>query len=335
MSCFADDEQKFAQSGQGTMAGLRWPAEFRPVPLPLTTLPLPSKERYLRDRRWVTTRVRDFSCSKREFGLCDAGQGIAVNSQGLKSFYNYPLFPITLSNYVTNPTRAVRKLPPVSGQLPFDVQRHPAARSHVAQSMLQRLKDDCKTYADEQNLGTVWKMVSLLDEDIEAYVAAPSAPGVAAAIAKMESLVALLTALKLKDGNYVNVGIQRVHELANEFESGSISHVDTLNPDGTYSINASSKLAVGSNSAMFAAPPPPPPPPTPLPSARDRKFVMPDQSTRDDWQELTTDDGKKYYFNEKTNSTTWSVTLGANAGGEVFCPCTPPTPLQGLTRFVL
>ena len=231
---------------------------------------------------------------------------------------------------MTNPTRAVRKLPPVSAALPFDVQRHPAARSHVAQSMLQRLKDDCKVYADEQNLGTVWKMVSMLDEDIEAAVQSPASALVGQAVSKMDTLLGLLQALKQRDLNFVNVGIQRVLELANEFEQGSISHVDMLNADGSYSAGAASKLAKGvgalasslaSPYAAASAPAPPPPPPSAggvSPRlASQRPFAMPDQSTRGDWQELETDEKRKYYYNSVTNVTAWDKPDALKTRGEL------------------
>jgi hypothetical protein len=313
--------KKFVQSGTGSVAVLNWPKPFNPVLQPVNTLILPSEDQYRKDRRWLTTRVRDFSCAAREFGLSDGGQGISITSADLKSFYNFPLFPITLSNFVTNPTRAVRKLPPIPSALPFDVQKHPAARSHVAQSMLQRLKDDCKIYADEQNLGTVWKMVTLLDEEVERATQQPASPLTTQAISKIEQLVGLLQALKQRDLNYVNVGIQRVLELANEFEQGSLSHVDTLNADGSYSATAVSRLAKGVSalaasmanpSAAPAGPAPAPPPPPPvaansLPPASARKFLMPDQSDRANWQELQTDDKKAYFYNSVTNVTAWSV----------------------------
>ena len=308
--------KKFAQAGTGTVAGLRWPSDFRTVPQPSTTGVLPSEKHYLRDRRWVTTRVRDFSCSVREFGLADGGQGINIQRNDLKSFFSFPLFPITLSNFATNPTRAERGLPKVSDQLPFDVQRHPAARSHVAQSMIQRLKDDCKIYADEQNLGTVWKFLTLSDKEIETYTRLPSSPGVHEALAKVENLISLLQGLKQKDLNYVNVGIQRVLELANEFEAGSISHTDSLNADGSYNASkTASKLAkeasafAASSFTSFAAPPSASASSSAggLPLATTRKFVMPDQSTAPDWQELKTEDNppKTYYYNSVTSTTSW------------------------------
>jgi hypothetical protein len=80
--------KKFAQSGKGSVASLIWPREFRPIQQPLLSLTLPTEEKYRRDRRWITPRVRDFSCSTREFGLSDGGQGINVTSSDLKSFYN-------------------------------------------------------------------------------------------------------------------------------------------------------------------------------------------------------------------------------------------------------
>ena len=208
-----------------------------------------------------------------------------VTPQDLTAFGGFPLNPITLSSFLKVISRSDRGMSAVSGDMPFNIDQHPAARSHVAVQMIDRLKEDVKVFADQQNQGMVPRMLLLLDNEIAAYVSQPSGAGVRQALQQVDKLLVALTALKDKDMTDMLTAMKTVIDLANK-------------TDGALTPSAASASA-----SARASPSPSPKSP---PVQQLVKLVPPPMTdSAKDWQELKTADGQLYYFHAKTNVTTW------------------------------
>lgn len=113
-----------------------------------------------------------------------------------------PLSPLGLDEFVQAQTRAEQALEPVPAEMAFDLSEHDAARSHIAASMLQRLREDAACYAEQANEGASVKLRGLLDRDLAAFVADPTHAGLAAGIERIERLIHKLQALADQDAAY-------------------------------------------------------------------------------------------------------------------------------------
>lgn len=112
-------------------------------------------------------------------------------------------------------SRRERNLDELSPQLPFDVSRHPSARSHIAQNMISRLREDVAVYAQQQNGAVQPELKLFFDTHISQYVRDPTGQGVRAAIAQVQKLVSVLVELRSKDLAYIAAGTTHAVKLSN------------------------------------------------------------------------------------------------------------------------
>lgn len=143
---------------------------------------------------------------------------LKLDEEERKAFITAPLASILLDKFVTFQSRTEMKKEPVSDQLPFDVGRHPQAGSAVALSMIERLHNDMKIYADQQNHGKVAKCLQLLDEDVQAYVSKKDPQtneALQRVIQHLEDLIKLLLTIRDADSDYVANAIPFVTKQAN------------------------------------------------------------------------------------------------------------------------
>ena len=239
--------------------------------VPPLTSTVPDADALSRDRRLLTPRIADYGCSKRFFAPADTAEvkGVEITMVDIKAFSGFPLFPIHLSSYCSAITRESRGLTPIDALVPFDVANHPYAKSHVAVQMIERLRDDCALFADQMNNGSIFKMTGLLDHDVQGYCDNPSHPRLGEVVQRVEKLQVALYDLRAKDLAYMLRAIDRLKVLANavEMKPGAAGSSAEMNGDADHSSeNGESKA---------------------------------------DWDELRTDEGAVYYFNAKTNVTTW------------------------------
>jgi hypothetical protein len=149
--------------------------------------------------------------------------GLALSD--LASF-NQPLNVIPLAEFVVLRSRTDRGLPPISAEMPFDLSRHPSSRSHSAQSILNRTRDDVTFYAEQQNKEVEPQMIHFLERDIESYVresALGLGTGVRKAVDQLKKLMTLLNDLHLKDLYSSRVVIDHVMTLLNGMPSNSLA----------------------------------------------------------------------------------------------------------------
>jgi hypothetical protein len=76
-----------------------------------------------------------------------------------------------LQDYVVKRTKSERALPSVSSAMPFDLSKHPFARSHISRGILARFRDDVTTYATQENNGNETHLKCLLPEEFDRAMA--------------------------------------------------------------------------------------------------------------------------------------------------------------------
>ena len=249
---------------------VRWPTEPK-VWTPPTTSTVPDAEALARDRRWLCPRIADYGCSKRTFAPADSAEvkGVEISTVDIKAFSGFPLFPIHLSSYCSAITRESRGLTAIDPVVPFDVSNHPYAKSHVAVQMIERLTEECALFAEQMNSGSIFKMTGLLDHDVQSYVEQPQQPRLGEVVSRIEKLQLALYDLRAKDLAYMLRAIDRLKVLANavEMKPGMPAAAEA---------NGDSDHADGDGGER-----------------------------KSDWEALRTDEGQVYFFNAKTNVTTW------------------------------
>ncbi|CAM9939545.1 unnamed protein product, partial [Phaeothamnion confervicola] len=87
------------------------------------------------------------------------------------AFAGAPLEPAGALQHVAATTRAQRGEPAVGAALPFDVSKHPAARSHVARTMLERTAEDVAWFAGAENAAARPCLAGLGPAEVAAIVA--------------------------------------------------------------------------------------------------------------------------------------------------------------------
>ena len=125
---------------------LRQRLPFRPSDMHPTLIELESLDKMHKfDRSWVSMRVKDYQRERRE--ITDRKMSV----EDLDAFSGQPLAPIGLDAYVVSRTRADRGLGAISADFKdiADLDRHPAASSHIAVEMTERLIKDVAFYAEK------------------------------------------------------------------------------------------------------------------------------------------------------------------------------------------
>eukprot|EP00960_Hanusia_phi_P029240 747854-Hanusia_phi.AAC.2 len=104
-------------------------------------------------RKLITTRVTDYACDSRTLKptkkIKVGSSEIGLTQEDVKIFGGNPLLALGLDKLLSAQTRQEQGMPPVSDKLSFNLNKHEAARSHIATSMLHRLEDDAKCYAEQ------------------------------------------------------------------------------------------------------------------------------------------------------------------------------------------
>ena len=171
-------------------------------------------------RSLVTTKVANYACTVRQLKAGPQatvdGINVGTSAADVNVFGRIPLSPLGLTAFVSEQTREQEGLAKVSETLPFDLKGHPSSRSHIASCMLRRLEDDAKEYAQQANSGVTMKMVLLFDAQLKEYVQDRSSPKLAAAVEKMNDLIAAMKELIAQDNTYVRVASSHVLSIANQ-----------------------------------------------------------------------------------------------------------------------
>ena len=170
-------------------------------------------------RALVTTKVANYACTVRQLKPVPQelvkGIKVGTSSADVDVFGRMPLSPLGLDTFVAQQTRQEEGLEQVSDKLPFDLRGHPSSRSHIASSMLRRLEDDAKEYADQANSGVTMKMVHLFDNQLKSYVQDTTCKGLAEAVSKMHDVIKSMKRLAEEDSTYVQAASQHVLAVAN------------------------------------------------------------------------------------------------------------------------
>jgi len=201
------------------------PESYERLPPPLTHVAVTQEA----NRDWLLPVLSDFMCEERTLNTIEPKQAtsaehrrvpetLTLDGHTRHAFASGPLSELDLDKYVIFLSRDQLRRDPVSSALPFDVSQHSQAKSAVALSMIARLENDMKIYADQQNNGKTPKCVYLLDEDVTEYVTQSSPETqkkIKEAIAHLENLVAHLLSIRESDSAYVNNAIPFIRSQAN------------------------------------------------------------------------------------------------------------------------
>ena len=210
---------------------------------PLLPGPLPMQVYF--ERAWIaaaSTASADVSCAKRYLN-----QSIDSVAE-LEALTTMPLSPIGLGSFLVHKSRADRGLAPVSPSLPLDLSNHRAMNSHVAQTMLARLRNDIKYYAEKEAERMEPFLSAMQEADIQAMVdaAGPANPRLDAAIAQLRAILVALQGLQQRDQELIQQTMLRTLVLANK--------VDIVLPqNGGASLSAGIHDVEGENKARSGA----------------------------------------------------------------------------------
>jgi len=185
-------------------------------------------------RGWASARVTEFTCASRTLAVIDPENdktppGHTVTQNTIKCFASFPLALIGLQRFVKSLTRTDRGMEPLSPDIPFDVTHHPYSRSHIAQSMIDRLNKDCAYYAVSSNESKTPQMLGLTEAEVRALIAENDQNGefCQAIIQKMYVLLSDLTLLKFKDEAAVRQGVSLMYSIANDVSFKNLNAVES------------------------------------------------------------------------------------------------------------
>jgi hypothetical protein len=147
-------------------------------------------------RNLLTATSANFACALRFLRTGAVGNDMSV-------VCGRTLEPIGLDAFIVQQTREQQGLQPVSATMPYDLSAHPAARSHIARTMLKRLTDDAAHYSQEANGAVDLKLRMFLDTDLDMYVDQPQGKPLGAAMDAVARLVQSLRSLHDKDSAQV------------------------------------------------------------------------------------------------------------------------------------
>ncbi len=238
-SVFSDLLKKIEEFFTKYERELAWP--FTPASL----LPAPApRVNVTKTRAFIVPHSTDTSCNRVELNTVESSaSGASVSASGsadgkaapgnaalvtlddLKAFAGFPLRDIAKA-YCAMRGRTERGLSPVSDKLAFDVSKHRAARTHVAATVLERLKADVSDYAALENNGTKFELRSLFGTDIKACVDDPSGAALAQALSTVQKLLVELEAVQNADMEFVTARIKTTLQWANKLEDPSAPSKD-------------------------------------------------------------------------------------------------------------
>jgi hypothetical protein len=211
---------------------------------PLIPGPLPQQVYF--ERAWIAASSAsgvDVNCSKRYLN-----QSIDSLDE-IKAFTTIPLSPIGLSRFLVHKSRAERGLENISPALPLDLSNHKAMGSHVAQSMMTRLKNDIKYYAEKENERYEAFLKTMTEEEIKAMVEHASTganAGLTAAITQVRGILQALSELQKKDTDSIAQTTLRTLVLSNKVDIPMPNHSSNSMGGATHAdIDAENKSRSG------------------------------------------------------------------------------------------
>eukprot|EP01051_Picozoa_sp_SAG22_P015501 SAG22_NODE_2033_length_3106_cov_1.734952_1_plen_1010_part_01 len=187
--------------------------------VPSETLDPPSKQALLQDRAHVAPRIVNYDQLDQQLRSFDADTGTGVDlsltDEAIDFFRSQPLGPIEIGRFVTMQGRQEQGKADLAGVLPFSVGEHPASKSHVATSVIDRLTVDATFFATQQNGAKTPRLIGFLDADVASFIADPAGPAVKAAVQTVQKLLTVLVALQAQDYTNVLEGIDFVLAIVN------------------------------------------------------------------------------------------------------------------------
>jgi hypothetical protein len=177
-----------------------------------------------RPRAWVVSKLTNYSSERRVLNVV-AEEDLAADDTARAVFSGTPLESIGAEEFVSDSSRQDMGLAPLPEELPFDVSKHVQASPEIAQTMLKRMADDVKLYADTVN-GTVVQSLACLTPSSNQLIASAAATADADVDARLnlivvaeKALLQLKNKLKLvrsKDQRYIDRATPAVLEMAGE-----------------------------------------------------------------------------------------------------------------------
>mmetsp|Transcript_74196 Transcript_74196/g.197960 ORF Transcript_74196/g.197960 Transcript_74196/m.197960 type:complete len:3050 (-) Transcript_74196:601-9750(-) len=157
-----------------------------------------------------------------EVKTAQAVQALEATEAEIAALMGRPLSSIA-GGRVDERSRLDRGLQPVGSSFAFDVSRHESARTVVAKSMLQRMKDDLGAFARIANELPDPKLTLLSEAELRDHFAGGAAgrSKVESAVQEVEVLIARLQELRAQDETAVGHGISLVTRCANYVDVAS------------------------------------------------------------------------------------------------------------------
>ena len=147
--------------------------------------------------------------------------GTSCDPDEIKAFAAVPL--TKLQKLVVHRTRAERELPSLLGKLPFEMGKHPNARTELATTLLRRLDDDVRTYAQQQNHSTMPQLAGFGKQDLHKN---------AMALGRHANTVETqLSLMRTDDEKRLQALITRALKLANSLDPSASNSLDQLNSE--------------------------------------------------------------------------------------------------------
>ena len=159
------------------------------------------------DRTLLAPRVANHSRESAILKVVDHPGGVKVTLEELDAFSSVPLSSLCLDDFVVSSSKKSQGGQAFHDQLPFDVDHHPASKSHVARDILKRLKKDIKFYADSDYEKVTPTLLGFSSSD------SPEE-----GIRKLETLISKLGVLKAKDDKFITAGTEEAIKLANKID---------------------------------------------------------------------------------------------------------------------
>lgn len=185
-------------------------------------------ERLFCDRTWLSVQIPNLTCSKRDLSPQNVPNAMKINLNiTADQVTAYATAPLGLGAFVTQCSGEDAGMQPVSASIPFNVDKHPCASSHVATSMVKRLTEDVKYFAEKTNAQTSSRLVAFLDRDLQKIVANPQAGEQKQAVQLVTKLTAAINQQMQGDRKYVDAATDHLLSLANCTNPGTTKEKNT------------------------------------------------------------------------------------------------------------
>jgi hypothetical protein len=153
------------------------------------TMVLARPESYSQHRLWVVPRITDYSQSTFYLDVQNCAS-VNIPMKQLQAFASKPLAPIKLESYVHFLTRAQVGLPPVSGNVPFDLGAQKATQTHCSTATMNRITTDVMKFSAKTNSETTPHLIGFTPAEIETFHDNPAA--LSKAISQLSALTIAL-----------------------------------------------------------------------------------------------------------------------------------------------